>query len=232
MEARGRKVAVGVVIIGLLTLAGAGFAFKDKAVEQWYLLKLDSEEEEERELAAEKLGEIGSKRAIPQLIEIFRRSPKPTHRGAIRSVAFSPNGKLVVTALGDRTVRIWDAATGYFISGADIRSHYSARALVKIGRPAVPALMRVLKDNDEGNQLGAVEALGEIGPQARDAVPALTLVLEDKNEFVRQAAAKALRKIQSIDSGGPLMPDRTGETDLMFPWGQPPGEFEKDRTFK
>ena len=45
---------------------------------------------------------------------------------------------------GSIDVRMWDAATGKVISAVDSRSHYGIRALVKIGRPAVPALLRVL----------------------------------------------------------------------------------------
>jgi WD40 repeat protein len=35
-----------------------------------------------------------------------------THQGWVWSVVFSPDGKAVLTGSGDRTARLWDAATG------------------------------------------------------------------------------------------------------------------------
>ena len=35
-----------------------------------------------------------------------------THQGAVHAVAFSPDGKTVLTGSNDNTARLWDAATG------------------------------------------------------------------------------------------------------------------------
>lgn len=60
------------ISLGVVVLVAAGFAFKRPILEQWYLWELESEEEQERKLAAEKLGELRSVRAIPSLIKILR----------------------------------------------------------------------------------------------------------------------------------------------------------------
>ena len=35
-----------------------------------------------------------------------------THQGTVWAVAFSPDGKTVLTGSVDKTARLWDAATG------------------------------------------------------------------------------------------------------------------------
>ena len=127
----------------------AGIAFKEKLVERWYLWKLDSaEKEEELELAAEELGQMKSKKAIPRLIELFRRG-----QTLQRSVTFSPDESHIV---------LRDAVTGKKIVVV-VPSHYSFKALVGIGQPAVTALKEFL--NDEWLRLAAAMALNEIDPQ-------------------------------------------------------------------
>ncbi len=47
----------------------------------------------------------------PQTLETVRRWPHG-HRGALNSVAFSPDSRRILTASHDQIVRVWDAATG------------------------------------------------------------------------------------------------------------------------
>ena len=111
MKLAGRRVAIGVVVVGAMVIVWAGIAFEEKLVEQWYLWKLDSAGEEEQELAAEELGPMRSRRAIPRLVEILRRAPKRWF--AVHSWGGFSSGTRLTT---------------------DVRSHYSFRALVRIGR--------------------------------------------------------------------------------------------------
>ncbi len=158
--------AIGVAVVGAMVIVWAGIAFEEKLVEQWYLWKLDSAEEEEQKLAAEMLGQMKSRRAIPRVVEILRRLPQ---RGAARSVVFSPGLRRA-----EPTITIRDAAAGKEVS-RDARSHYTLATLIKIGRPAVPALLRLIEDTDVWNRLAAAAALNEIDPQEFQEVAAAPL---------------------------------------------------------
>jgi HEAT repeat protein len=74
----------------------------------------------------------------------------------------------------------------------------TAMALESIGpdaAPAVPALVRALKDPEGLVRQRAAIALGSIGPGARDALPALKEA--SRVEIVRIAAEEAIQKIQA-----------------------------------
>jgi HEAT repeat protein len=60
------------------------------------------------------------------------------------------------------------------------------------GRKAVPALIKLLADDDAPTRVAASHALGQIGPGALAAVPALIDVLKDDDVIVRAAAGTAL----------------------------------------
>ena len=49
-------------------------------------------------------------------------APLTGHTGPVTSVAFSPDGKRIVSGSGDKTVRVWDAATGQPV-GAPLTGH-------------------------------------------------------------------------------------------------------------
>lgn len=116
--------------------------------------------------------ESAAKRAIPALIEYLQYQveeqdiPHTRPRGIIR--------------LGGQ----WD----------DFRQE-AASALAKIGPRAVPALMEALHSDNTLIREGAVRALGEIGPQAKQAVPWLLAAKGDNDNRIRFRAAVALWKV-------------------------------------
>jgi len=60
---------------------------------------------------------------------------------------------------------------------------------------AITALIDALKDQDKEVRISAADALGNIGPEAKEALPPLIAALKDQNEMVRGQAAEALGKI-------------------------------------
>jgi HEAT repeat protein len=60
----------------------------------------------------------------------------------------------------------------------------------------VPVLVAGLSDPLAKNRQAAVEALGELGPLAKDAAAALEKAQGDKDRAVREAAAKALKSVR------------------------------------
>ncbi|HEY9671650.1 MAG TPA: HEAT repeat domain-containing protein [Waterburya sp.] len=73
--------------------------------------------------------------------------------------------------------------------------HDAADAIVKIGSPAVPFLIKALKAENQQVRWRAASALGEIGAEASSAVPTLIVTLQDEDEYIRRIAAYALGKI-------------------------------------
>ena len=59
MAKRGKLVALSITVVGVLVLAVAGFAAKDRILEEWYLRRL-SGTDDEAAAAVERLGAIGS----------------------------------------------------------------------------------------------------------------------------------------------------------------------------
>ena len=71
--------------------------------------------------------------------------------------------------------------------------------LARIGKPAIPALVKALDDKEVLTRHGAVLALGEMRESAGPAVPALIERLDDKILLIRSGAALALGKIRATN---------------------------------
>jgi len=69
-------------------------------------------------------------------------------------------------------------------------------ALGRIGRPALPALVEALTDENEQVRGGAAKVLGNMGAAAKASVPALRERLQDNDESVRATVKEALTNIE------------------------------------
>lgn len=82
-----------------------------------------------------------------------------------------------------------------------------ADSLARIGEPAVPSLVRMLRHPQAKRRVQAAEILARIGPQAKEGVPGLVEALADPDPDVRKAVARALGQIgpAAADAVGPLL---------------------------
>jgi HEAT repeat protein len=72
----------------------------------------------------------------------------------------------------------------------------AALALGKLGKPAVPALVKLLADEDGDVRYHALSALGWVGADAGAAAPAIIKVFADSDAGLRRKAAEALGRIR------------------------------------
>lgn len=192
MVMRGKIVAVSSVLTGLMVLVGAGLSAWPRLEEEWWLHRLRNEDEGERRHAAKRLGALGSVRAVPELVAAMR--PAIAARSQEIYIG-SPEG----------------------ILGGDV-AYY--QALVRIGQPALPGLIRALAEDAcvEGffgglivslaidDILGGLRkhpTLGLPAPDKGPLTPVNLLHLVAKEDAVsqetRDAAAAALGRIPRAD---------------------------------
>jgi len=167
--------------------------------------------------AAEALGEIRDARAVDTLIEVLTKSTDPLLRSAAANAlgeigdarAVAP---LVTVLLEDKgeTNRMCELLK---LKGVTVKM-YVAKALGKIGTPAVKPLITALKEKDKEVRMYAAMVLGVI----RDtlAVEPLVSTLKDQEKDVRTAALLALGDIKDTRAVEPIMETlRNGDSDIQ-----------------
>jgi HEAT repeat protein len=140
--------------------------------------------------------------AVPFLIEALSDEDPEVRCGLIRALGI----------VGVKSKDVMPALIGMASDKEPSVRIYAARAFGHIGlaaAPGVPGLIRMLSDKAiEGNVAReAAEALGRMGPGARDAIPALVQVARGgpyKNGYIASNAARALGLIG--DATGKVIP--------------------------
>ncbi|RKY29568.1 MAG: hypothetical protein DRP68_07185, partial [Candidatus Omnitrophota bacterium] len=130
--------------------------------------------------------------AVPYLIEVLKDKDLYVRKAAVKALG-EIGSQEIASHLRETII---EALIEVLIKDEswDVR-YTSAYVLIRIGSPAVPYLIKVLKDKEKFVRQVTAGVLGEIG--AQEAVPYLIGRLKDEDEFVRLAAAKALEKIGS-----------------------------------
>ena len=144
-----------------------------------------------REVAIDALGQIGSP-AVELLIKLLRDWD-------VRKYAIAALGKI-------RDERVLDPLMVQLRN--DEFKDDAVNALVQLGEPAVPRLIKALKDKDENVRKQSVLALGRI--KHVEAIDPLIDMLADSDWFTRLTAAAALEAIgddRGRDAIKPMMKD-------------------------
>jgi HEAT repeat protein len=81
--------------------------------------------------------------------------------------------------------------------GAERRKE-AASILISVGLPAVPGLLRIVKEGQTPDRCRALRVLAHIGPAAKPAVP---LLLEARNDSDRRVREQAREALMMIDPG-------------------------------
>jgi hypothetical protein len=142
-----------------------------------------------RAAAAAVLGDMGSRGAIPALIELLDDPAREVRAAAARSLAILDADEAVaplVRALAEG--RLQRAVVGW--------------ALMRLGEPAVPRLHPLLGSDNADVRAAAVELIGLIG-SAADA-PAVLERLRDPAAEVRAKSARALGRLGAAQAAAAL----------------------------
>jgi HEAT repeat protein len=143
------------------------------------LKKLTDAHWQVRQLAVQKLGEIGDSAAIPGLLTALDDADNDVREAVVEALVS------------------FEAVSG-LIDALQHRSQNARRAAVMaLGQlqdeAAIPGLIEMLQDVSAWVRIPAAEALGEM--QADDAISALIDALQDSDARVQQAAVDALKSI-------------------------------------
>lgn len=198
-------------------VAAVAAARADGANVSALVAKLKSDSAEQRQAAAQQLGELGPKaiEAAPALIELLRDEDPGVFEAASKALGrMGPKAvPLLIEGLGSKQTNVCrGAALSLSLIGPQAapavkpliavvqegRPEERLAALVALrdvgpaAKPAVPALLKATRADDFRTQYVACMVLEVIGPEAKAAVPRLGELLQSGSASVRMHAALAL----------------------------------------
>ena len=144
---------------------------------------LKDEEPMIRDAAVAALGNTGSAKAVPALTEAIQNKDVKVRADAVQALVKlgADSLSVLVEASKDKDWQVRRVATDGMgmLASSD----------------AVPALNRLLLDDDERVRSAAALAIAKVGPSARLSISPLINTLKDKSDVVRDGAAYALAKL-------------------------------------
>jgi HEAT repeat protein len=141
---------------------------------------------EERAKAIELMGEFAYAPAVPHLIELVRDADPGT-----RYLAATALGRI-----GDEAENAVDVLLMALRYDDMFLRMAITGALISIGQPAVPGLVKALFDQNRAVRRASAMALGKIGNKR--AIPPLQVALKDSDPGVRKLSAQALERLEAM----------------------------------
>jgi HEAT repeat protein len=147
-----------------------------------------------RQAAALALGDMGPT-ATPALAALVRAAIDRDE--GVRRAASGVLARVdPAWAIAADTRRALPALVEGLRSGLPWVNQSAAALLLRVGRPAVPALVGLLADwEKEAHRLAAIRLLEQLGPSAAEAAPQLADVMAGSDTTLRLAAAEALTRL-------------------------------------
>ncbi len=195
-----RRSRTPIILVSLLGLGAVATAcvLKEHAVEQWYLWEFNEATDFTAKLELAKLlGERRSTKAIPEFVSLLKESDGQNANDVADSRTTA--GDFIAGILQNLGPPGIAALSQTLEETKTEKKHWrrcALRALIQADPPeAIPPLIDRLDDEYLCVRLAAVNALGEIGPEANKAIPALREALDSSDHYVHHAAKRALDKI-------------------------------------
>ena len=216
MTSKGRRLTHLTIALGAFVLLIAGYASRDLAVEQWYIWDLESEEEETRKVAAEKLGDMGCLRAIPSLLRQIKQSEAKNSSMFSYRVSGPPRSFYEQRDIhkhyekryrdqawgknwaGRALAEIGISAIPAMITSLKFDRHLTGwveEVFVRMGPEALPVLLEAMESPEWRVRARTAEVLGSFEPSSESVVQSLRKALHDQHDHVRVFAMQSLGEI-------------------------------------
>jgi len=203
-------------VAGVVVLLAAVFALWHRVVEEYWLRKLEHGDEKTRNVAMERLAEIGSSYSFPRIVtEYQRRVPKDefglnlqaledwrllrTLRAIVSGTSPEVGGALTILHewLGSRVRRPRSAIAAVEYGHYTASQHAPAYVASALGASSVPELSGWLQDSDAFLRACTASVLGELKENASGATAQLADHMTDPGEpwYVRAACVSAFGSI-------------------------------------
>ena len=134
----------------------------------------------------------GAKGAAPALTNALRQAENPNAHVMVFALGRIGPGAAEADPVLTELLKNSDHQLALVSAWALVQIH---PASAEVAAKTLPLLLMGLTDNLPLARQGAAEALGALGPAAKQAIPALQKMTGDEDKAVRAAAAKAIELI-------------------------------------